>query len=75
MQFSSLIHATAVAFSLAGALAAAGIAYADAPSASPQKGVTQQALAYGSAQAPAAASNTGPYDSPDFVVPESEIFS
>lgn len=75
MQFSSLVHAAAVAVSLASVLAAGSVAYADTPSASSQQVVTQQALTNGSPQAPAATSNTGPYDSPDFVVPESQIFS
>ena len=75
MQFSSLIHATAVAVSLASVLAAGSVAYADTPSPSSRQATTQQALVSRSPQAPAATSNTGPYDSPDFVVPESQIFS
>ena len=70
MQISSFVHAAAVALSLASMLAAASVAYADAPSSS-------QALAAQPAttQAPAVTSNTGPYDGSDFVVPESQIFS
>jgi hypothetical protein len=74
MQLSSLIHAAALAVSLAGVLGAATLAYADAPKADTPQVMTQPA-ATGTAQQPAAISNTGPYDSPDFVVPENDINS
>ncbi|HEX4195464.1 MAG TPA: hypothetical protein VHY80_20315 [Stellaceae bacterium] len=73
MQLSSLIHAAPLAFTLAGVLGAATLAYADAPNANPQQVMTQP-TATGAAQQPAAASNTAPYDSPDFVVPENDIY-
>lgn len=73
MQFSSFVHATAVAISLASVLVGASVAYADVSSSVSQ----QQAMmpVGGAGQAGPALSNTGPYDSPDFVVPESQIFS
>ena len=75
MQFSSFVHAAALAVSLASVLVGASVALADVPSSASQP--SQQAMmpAGGAAQVGAASSNTGPYDSPDFVVPESQIFS
>jgi hypothetical protein len=76
MQFSSFVHAASLAVSLASVLVGASVAFADVPSSASQQTTSQQAMmpAGGATQA-AAPSNTGPYDSPDFVVPESQIFS
>jgi hypothetical protein len=73
MQISSLVHAAVVALTLAAAAGAASLAYADAPKAAAQNIVSEQANNGGTTQQPPAVSNTGPYDSPDFVVPENDI--
>jgi hypothetical protein len=73
MQIFSFVHAAVVAVTLAGVASAAALAYADAPKSASQNIVSQQTNNGGTAQQPPAVSNTGPYDSPDFVVPENDI--
>ena len=73
MQMSSLIHAAVVAVTLAGVAGAATLAYADAPKSNSQSIVSQQASNGGTTQQMSAASNTGPYDGPDFVEPENDL--
>jgi hypothetical protein len=80
MQVSSLLQTATLLVLLASTLGVATLAYADSPKAS--NGVAATA----SQQAPAndgrnnamhqrgVASNTGPYDSPDFTVPERNIY-
>ncbi|HEY3791094.1 MAG TPA: hypothetical protein VGM09_04630 [Bradyrhizobium sp.] len=79
MQVSSLLRTTSLLVSLASALGVATLAYADSPKPSDQPVTTASQPATSDARNGAMhqrgiASNTGPYDSPDFVVPESNIY-
>ena len=74
MQISSVLH-TALhtipwAIALASVLGATTLAYADAPAAQRQTSAVQANTVQ-----QGAASQNSPYDGPDFVVPESQIFS
>ena len=79
MQVSSLLHTATLLVSLASALGVATLAYADSPKPSDQPGIAASQPATGDVRNGAMhprgiASNTGPYDSPDFVVPERNIY-
>jgi hypothetical protein len=73
MQISSVVHAAVLAFTLVGVAGAATLAYADAPKSASQNVVSQQANNGSTTLQPPALSNAGPYDGPDFVVPENDI--
>ena len=62
MRISALLRTATLALSLTAAMGAMTATFAQAASAPQLQQWNQQ-------------SNTGPYDSPDFVVPRAEIFS
>lgn len=63
MRISSLLRTATLALSLTAAMGAMTATFAQAATAPQQQQQWNQQ------------SNTGPYDSPDFVVPRAEIFS
>lgn len=73
MQISSFVHAAVVVVSLASIGGVATLAYADAPKAASQQTLSQLRGTDNAVQSPRTAANTGAYDRPDFVVPESNI--
>ena len=68
MRNFNLLRTTVLAASLIASMGSIGTAFANSPT--PQQSSQQQAQQL--VQQPA---NTGPYDSPDFVVPPSEIYN
>ena len=79
MQVSSLLHTATLLVSLASALGVATLAYADSPGRSDQPVATASQPAMigarnGAMHQRGMVSNTGPYDSPDFVVPKTNIY-
>lgn len=74
MQISSFVHAAVLAVSLVSVGGVATLAYADAPKSTSQQAMSQARGTDNAVQSPATAANTGAYDRPDFVVPESNIY-
>lgn len=74
MQISSFVHAAVVVVSLASVGGVATLAYADAPKSTSQQTMSQPRGTDNAVPSPTTVANTGAYDSPDFVVPESNIY-
>lgn len=74
MQISSFVHAVVLAVSLASVGGVATLAYADTPKSASQQTLSQPRGTDDAVQSPTTVSNTGAYDSPDFVLPESNIY-